>query len=34
LDDVVVFHALTTEELTLIVDIQLLGLAKRLSTAG
>jgi ATP-dependent Clp protease ATP-binding subunit ClpB len=32
LDDVVVFHALTTEELTLIVDIQLLSLAKRLST--
>ncbi|HEY3610633.1 MAG TPA: AAA family ATPase, partial [Pseudonocardiaceae bacterium] len=31
LDDVVVFHALSTEELTSIVDIQLLGLAKRLS---
>jgi ATP-dependent Clp protease ATP-binding subunit ClpB len=31
LDDVVVFHALSTAELTSIVDIQLLGLAKRLS---
>ncbi len=31
LDDVVVFHALSTEELTSIVDIQLLGLAKRLA---
>ncbi|HYS36171.1 MAG TPA: AAA family ATPase, partial [Pseudonocardiaceae bacterium] len=31
LDDVVVFHALSTAELTSIVDIQLLALAKRLS---
>jgi ATP-dependent Clp protease ATP-binding subunit ClpB len=31
LDDVVVFHALSTQELTSIVDIQLAQLAKRLS---
>jgi ATP-dependent Clp protease ATP-binding subunit ClpB len=32
LDDVVVFHALSTAELTSIVDIQLRALSKRLST--
>ena len=32
LDDVVVFHALSTAELTSIVDIQLAGLGRRLST--
>ncbi|HEY0807255.1 MAG TPA: AAA family ATPase, partial [Pseudonocardiaceae bacterium] len=32
LDDVVVFHALSTAELTSIVDIQLAALSKRLST--
>jgi ATP-dependent Clp protease ATP-binding subunit ClpB len=31
LDDIVVFHSLTTDELTSIVDIQLAGLAKRLA---
>jgi ATP-dependent Clp protease ATP-binding subunit ClpB len=32
LDDIVVFHALSTAELTSIVDIQLAGLSRRLST--
>jgi ATP-dependent Clp protease ATP-binding subunit ClpB len=34
LDDVVVFHALSTEELGQIVDIQLEALGRRLAGAG